>query len=67
LTYSGIKPSNFEALVQYYKKHEPQFSSAAEEIQKNSGIQYPAMKLVDMYFWEIGYELEQKALNNPKE
>jgi hypothetical protein len=22
---------------------------------------YPAMKLVDMYFWQIGFELDSKA------
>jgi len=25
-------------------------------ISEASGIRYPLMKLVDMYFWQIGYE-----------
>ncbi len=28
---------------------------------------YPPMKLIDMYFWEVGYELSlAKDLSNPK-
>ena len=32
-------------------------------IEKNCGVRYPLMKLVDMYFWQIGYELDAKALD----
>ncbi len=63
LSYSGIKPANFKSLVQYYKNNNAQFSSAANEILKKSGIIYPPMKLVDMYFWEIGFESDQKSSN----
>ncbi len=31
-----------------------------KKIIENSGIDYPAMKLVDMYFWEIGFEADKK-------
>jgi len=27
------------------------------------GIRYPLMKLVDMYFWQIGYEKDTGTLN----
>jgi hypothetical protein len=30
------------------------------DIEKRSGMRYPLMKLVDMYFWQIGYEQETK-------
>ena len=63
LSYSGIKATNFKSLVQHYKINETQFSSAAKEILNKSGIRYPAMKLIDMYFWEIGFQLDQKSSN----
>lgn len=30
-------------------------------IAEKSGLRYPLMKLVDMYFWQIGYEQEAKS------
>ena len=29
-----------------------------ERIERSSGVHYPIMKLVDMYFWQLGYELD---------
>lgn len=61
LHYSGIKTKNFKSLLRYYKENEDQFSYAAREILNKSGIAYPPMKLLDMYFWEIGFEIDQKS------
>jgi len=58
LSYSGLKPKNFSSVVNFYKKNHSSFSYASNEILKKSGASYPPMKLVDMYFWEIGYELD---------
>ena len=30
-------------------------------IEESSGVHYPLMKLVDMYFWQIGYEMDTKS------
>jgi hypothetical protein len=27
-------------------------------IEKSSGVTYPLMKLVDMYFWQVAYEAD---------
>ena len=32
-------------------------------IKQNRGIHYPLMKLVDMYFWQIGYEEDRERPN----
>src|SRR5262245_51005528 len=32
-----------------------------DRIENVSGIRYPLMKLVDMYFWQIGYEADAAA------
>ncbi len=29
-----------------------------ERIRAASGVHYPLMKLIDMYFWQIGYEAD---------
>lgn len=63
LHYAKINSVNFESLMQYYRDNKDQFSAAANEILNKSGVAYPAMKLVDMYFWEIGFEINQ---NNQK-
>ncbi|MES9999179.1 MAG: hypothetical protein ABW125_07235 [Candidatus Thiodiazotropha lotti] len=60
LSYSVIKFANFKSVVCFYKKNQSQFSLASQSIYKKSGIHYPAMKLVDMYFWQIGYEQDQQ-------
>jgi hypothetical protein len=33
-----------------------------ERIQQSGGMRYPLMKLVDMYFWQIGFERAQSAV-----
>jgi hypothetical protein len=55
LNYSGIKPRNFTSIIEFYKNNINQFSTAEKHIFEISGINYPPMKLLDMYFWEIGY------------
>jgi hypothetical protein len=66
LTYSGLKPKNFASVVNFYKENNGSFTYANNEILKRNGVNYPPMKLVDMYFWEIGYELDKKSPNKNK-
>ncbi len=64
LSYSGLKPINFASVVKFYKENQEEFLYANQTILKSSGVNYPPMKLVDMYFWEMGYELNQNSSNN---
>ena len=64
LRYSGLKPANFTSVVNFYKNNQDQFSLANKTILERNGVDYPPMKLVDMYFWEIGYEIDQNSSNN---
>ena len=64
LSYSGLKPANFASVVNFYKNNQDQFLLANQTILERSGVDYPPMKLVDMYFWEIGYEIDQNSSNN---
>lgn len=59
LKYSGLKPANFTVVVNFYKKNIDQFSLVNQVIRQKSGVVYPPMKLVDMYFWELGCKINQ--------
>jgi len=55
ISYSKLTEANLMAVSQYYKKNVAEFTRAQKSIYEKSGVNYPAMKLVDMYFWEIGF------------
>ena len=57
LTYSGIKFKNLSDVVDFYKNNENNFECVRKKILKKSDVDYPPMKLIDMYFWEIGRKL----------
>jgi hypothetical protein len=56
LSYSTLSKSNFQSVIEFYKDNRDDFDSVQESIKSKSGIYYPTMKLVDMYFWQIGFE-----------
>jgi len=56
LSFSKLTKDNFMPVVNYYKENKNHFDYVQNIIVESSGIRYPSMKLVDMYFWEIGYE-----------
>lgn len=67
---SGIKTyqvasSNFNKksvadLAKFYKANYEYFQKFREEISKN-GVEYPEMKLIDMCFWQIGYDKSDES------
>jgi len=59
LSYSNLNPRNFKSLIVFYNNNVGSFNRAGSRILKKSGIKYPSMKLVDMYFWKIGFEMDQ--------
>ena len=63
LSYSGLKPGNFNSVVKFYNDNISSFNYANNRILESSGVNYPPMKLVDMYFWEIGFEADKKSSN----
>ena len=54
IKYSKLSLSNFRNIVAFYKTHIQEFNEANNIILEKSNIEYPPMKLLDMYFWEIG-------------
>ncbi len=60
IKYSKFSRLNLKAIAKYYNDHEAEFEKAQQAIYKKNKILYPAMKLVDMYFWEIGFQADKK-------
>lgn len=61
LSFSTLNNKNFWQLIEYYKSNLQEFNHARETVSSASHMDYPIMKIVDMYFWEIGFT------NLPKE
>lgn len=49
--------NSYLGFVKFYQEHALNFKSAQAAIAEQ-GMIYPVMKLVDMYFWNLGYQLE---------
>lgn len=45
--------------IRFFGQYHVEFELAVNEIKELTGIDYPPMKLIDMYFWQVGYILEQ--------
>lgn len=45
------------SLVKFYEENDTQFEDARRGL-KACGLSYPQMKLLDMGFWQIGFELD---------
>jgi len=51
-----FSPKSIKTLQKFYTDNKVEFDSNQEHINKLSVIKYPVMKLIDMHFWQIGYE-----------
>lgn len=60
LSHSRLSKDNFQSVVEFYNLNRADFDSVQQSIKCTSGIYYPTMKLVDMYFWQIGFEKNSK-------
>lgn len=52
--YFNFTKKSYLGIVKYYNDNEEEFIKASKQISKLSKVKYPPMKLVDMYFWQIG-------------
>jgi len=64
LSHSRLSKNKLLSVVEFYKLNKDDFDSVQQKIKLTSGIQYPTMKLVDMYFWQIGFEKNSKNLKS---
>jgi hypothetical protein len=59
---SGMNTRFLTQLLAFTKEHRRELLEEQQTIEPVGGIKYPLMKLVDMYFWQIGAEsTEQNA------
>lgn len=56
LKYSYLNDTFVERVRGYCQANLADLRREQTNIEENGGVRYPLMKLVDMYFWQIGYE-----------
>lgn len=54
--HTKLSVNNFNKLVDFYQNNKDDLDKIQQEINKHSKVKYPIMKLIDMYFWQIGAE-----------
>jgi hypothetical protein len=59
--YSNLNRKSISKIVDFSQANAPELLSQQALLQETSGFRYPVMKLVDMYFWQLGYERDPKA------
>jgi hypothetical protein len=59
--YSYLNDNLIGRLLRFCQSNLPQLREEQAGIERASGIRYPLMKLVDMYFWQLGYEADMNA------
>jgi hypothetical protein len=65
LSYSRLSKNNFLSVVEFYNRNSDDFDSVQKSIKRTTGIYYPSMKLVDMYFWQIGFDANERLSSKP--
>lgn len=54
--YSSVNDRFIERILRFCVDHNAELRSEQATIRASEGMEYPLMKLADMYFWQIGYE-----------
>jgi len=55
-----VNASLLKQIFAFYRKNKKEFDEAAKHIEKHSVTEYTPMKLVDMYFWQVGFQESQR-------
>src|ERR1035437_2135426 len=56
VSFSSLNAQSVDRILQFCHDNLAALRIEQARIEKVSGIRYPLMKLVDMYFWQIGFE-----------
>lgn len=57
LKISSFDQKNIKALYNYALENENEIKLCQSFIAEKSGLWYPPMKIIDMFFWQIGFEV----------
>lgn len=60
LHYSHLDRKFVERVLRFVQENLTDLRSEQARIEASGAIRYPLMKLVDMYFWQIGYDADQR-------
>jgi hypothetical protein len=61
--YSYLNAKFVERVLHFCRDNLRELHEEQARIERTGGMWYPLMKLVDMYFWQIGSELEPSTIN----
>ena len=61
--YSYLNSRFVERVIGFCTEHGGELRKQQARIDKLAGMRYPLMKLADMYFWQIGYEIALRQAN----
>jgi hypothetical protein len=64
---SGLNPRFATQLLAFTGGHRSELLEEQRTIERIGGIKYPLMKLVDMYFWQIGAGISEQTQNAESE
>jgi hypothetical protein len=62
----SFSASSFGKLIDYTLENKDAIASIQNWIKQEYKIEYPTMKIVDMYFWQTGYNHLTKSIKNKK-
>lgn len=60
MKHTSFNEASLNELFNFIDKNPNEFSQAQKLIQSKTQLHYPVMKILDMYFWQIGYDIELK-------
>jgi hypothetical protein len=63
LSYSCLNAKFIERVLHFCRDNLAELCDEQKGIEHVGGIRYPLMKLVDMYFWQIGFERSRNAVD----
>ena len=55
-----INKKSIQNLIKFYKENKEIIDKISQKKKIINGINYPIMKIIDMYFWQIGFEKDIK-------
>jgi len=58
---SSLNRKSISKVVDFCQANAAELRSQQASLEETCGIRYPIMKLVDMYFWQLGYERDPNA------
>ncbi len=66
MKYTAFNDTSLNELFDFIDTHKTEIYKAQNLILTKTNLHYPAMKILDMYFWQIGYDNEVKEKQRKK-